>query len=312
MAILTAFFLFVLLLGTISYFGYRYYARPGRYYQQLAGGHGFEEGHVLGGLIAHPEGVVVRVFKRIGQKIPLSPEGASMTRRMLMAAGWRAENAAYVYSGIRAVVWISLPLLAFFMRGMVSPRPAMQVVFVAMAGLFAVLLPGFILDYLVARRQEELKLTLPDALDLLVVCVEAGLGIDQAIVSVARELAPTHKEISEELGLVSLEMQAGKRRTEALRNLADRTGEAEIRKLVAVLIQTDRFGTSMADSLRTHSDFMRVRRRQEAEERANKVSVKLVFPIFFCILPSMIVVVAGPGLIQIIKYLFPMLRNFKA
>jgi tight adherence protein C len=104
-------------------------------------------------------------------------------------------------------------------------------------------------------------------------------------------------------------MRAGKRRAEALRNLADRTGEAELRKLVAILVQNDRFGTSMAESLRTHSDFMRVRRRQEAEERAGKVGVKLVFPIFFFILPSMMVVAAGPGLLQVFKYLFPMMNN---
>jgi tight adherence protein C len=136
------------------------------------------------------------------------------------------------------------------------------------------------------------------------------LGLDQAIQHVSRELAPTHKEVAEDLGLVTLEMRAGKRRADALRNLADRTDEPEIRKLVAILIQNDRFGTSMAESLRTHSDFMRVRRRQDAEERAGKVGVKLVFPIFFFILPSMLIVAAGPGLLQVFKNLFPMMRNF--
>jgi tight adherence protein C len=145
----------------------------------------------------------------------------------------------------------------------------------------------------------------------MVVCVEAGLGLDQAVQYVARELGLTHPELSDELNLMTLEMRAGKRRAEALRNLADRTGEVELRKLVAILIQTDRFGTSMAESLRTHSDFMRVRRRQEAEERAGKVGVKLVFPIFFFILPSMLLVAAGPGLLQVFKYLFPMMRQFQ-
>jgi tight adherence protein C len=112
------------------------------------------------------------------------------------------------------------------------------------------------------------------------------------------------------LGLVTLEMRAGKRRAEALRNLADRSGESELRKLIATLIQSDRFGTSVAESLRTHSEFMRVRRRQEAEERAGKVGVKLVFPIFFFILPSMMVVAAGPALLQVFKYLFPMMKQF--
>jgi tight adherence protein C len=115
--------------------------------------------------------------------------------------------------------------------------------------------------------------------------------------------------LSEEISLVNLEMRAGKRRADALRNFAERTGEPEIRKLMAILIQNDRFGTSMGESLRNHSDFMRTRRRQEAEERAGKVGVKLVFPIFFCILPSIIIVAAGPALLQIFKYLFPMMKH---
>jgi tight adherence protein C len=143
----------------------------------------------------------------------------------------------------------------------------------------------------------------------MVVAVEAGLGLDQALQYVGRELAPTHPDVSEELQLVNLEIRAGKRRVDALRHLADRTGEPEMRKLVAILVQTDRFGTSVAEALRTHSDFGRTRRRQEAEERAGKVGVKLVFPIFFLILPSMIVVAAGPGLLQVFKYLFPMMNQ---
>jgi tight adherence protein C len=140
--------------------------------------------------------------------------------------------------------------------------------------------------------------------------MEAGLGLDQAIANVSRELLRTHREISEELGLVTLEMRAGKRRSEALKNLADRSSESELRKLVATMIQADRFGTSIAEALRVHSDFMRVRRRQEAEERAGKVGVKLVFPIFFCILPSMLLVAAGPGLLQLFKGLFPLMDSF--
>ena len=158
------------------------------------------------------------------------------------------------------------------------------------------ILPRFILEKKVAKRQEIIRLSLPDALDLMVVSVEAGLGLDQAIQHVGRELQQSHPELSEELSLITLEMRAGKRRSDALRNLAERTGEPEVRKLVAILIQNDRFGTSMGESLRNHSDFLRVRRRQEAEERAGKVGVKLVFPIFFFILPSMMIVAAGPGI----------------
>ncbi|RPI07700.1 MAG: type II secretion system F family protein [Acidobacteriales bacterium] len=201
-------------------------------------------------------------------------------------------------------------VLALIFRDSITSNPVLRIVLVVAAGLVGYLGPGFYLESLVSARQERIRLSLPDALDLMVVSVEAGLGLDQAIRSVSEQLKNAHKEICEELGLVTLEMRAGKRRSDALKNLADRTGEVELRKLVAILIQADRFGTSIADSLRTHSDFMRVRRRQDAEERAAKVGVKLVFPIFFFILPSMLVVAAGPGLLQIFKNLFPLMRNF--
>ncbi len=194
-------------------------------------------------------------------------------------------------------------------RNAITSNPVLRIVLVIAAAVAGYFVPTLFLERMVKSRQERLRLGLPDALDLMVVCVEAGLGLDQAIRNVSQELRITHKDISEELGLVTLEMRAGKRRADALRNLADRTGEPELRKLVAILVQADRFGTSIGESLRTHSDFMRVRRRQEAEERAGKVGVKLVFPIFFFILPSMLIVSAGPGLLQVFKYLFPMMNR---
>ena len=203
----------------------------------------------------------------------------------------------------------SVALLSLVMMDMMSKTMIMRIVILAAGAGGGYVLPGFMLERKIKKRQETLRLSLPDALDLMVVSVEAGLGLDQAIQHVSRELQPTHPEISEEWGLVTLEMRAGKRRSDALRNLADRTGEPELRKLVAILVQNDRFGTSMAESLRAHSDFMRTRRRQDAEERAGKVGVKLIFPIFFFILPSMMVVTAGPALLQVFKYLFPLMAN---
>jgi tight adherence protein C len=144
---------------------------------------------------------------------------------------------------------------------------------------------------------------------LLVVCVESGLGLDQAILQVAKELEHAHPEITEELAIVNLELKAGKRRAEALRNLADRTAVDDLKKLVAVLIQADRFGTGVAQSLRAHSDYMRVQARQIAEEKAAKLGVKLVFPIFFCILPSLFVVTVGPVVMRIMRQLLPMMNN---
>jgi tight adherence protein C len=227
-------------------------------------------------------------------------------------AGYRTDNAITVFYGIKIVMALVLPILAFlFLWDSLGSNPALRMMVVLFSGAAGFVLPNSMLRRRVRARQEVLRLSLPDALDLLVISVEAGLGLDQAIQHVGKELALSHPEVSEELSSVSFEMRAGKRRSEALRNLAERTGEPELRKLVAILIQNDRFGTSMSESLRNHSDFMRTRRRQEAEERAAKVGVKLVFPIFFFILPSMLVVSAGPGLLQIFKNLFPMMRQFR-
>ncbi len=309
--ILIAVVLFSFLMIAISVYGYRRYAKPGRFYDQLgtpvAGG-----GSEVLALDGVPEeSVLIRITRQIGEKLPVSPQDASLARRYLSAAGYRSDGAVRVYYGVKVVLCIVLVLLALLFRDVVTANPILRIVLVIAAGLIGYFGPTFMLEHLVSKRQERLRMALPDALDLMVVCVEAGLGLDQAMRSVSQELRMTHKEISDELSLVNLEMRAGKRRAEALKNLADRTGEPELRKLVAILIQADRFGTSIAESLRTHSDFMRVRRRQEAEERAGKVGVKLVFPIFFFIMPSMLVVAAGPGLLQVFKYLFPMMRSFQ-
>ncbi|MCC7175579.1 MAG: type II secretion system F family protein [Bryobacterales bacterium] len=309
MAILLSVILFLFLMGAITIFGYRRYAKPGRVLDQLGGATVAVESPLLTGVEAQPS-MLVKITQQIGEKVPVSPQDVSVARRMLVAAGHRSEIAVRIYYGLKVVLCIALLIVAFFTRDAITANPVLRIVLLVAAGLAGYFGPGFFLDHMVSARQERLKLSLPDALDLMVVCVEAGLGLDQAIRSVSEELKITHREISEELGLVTLEMRAGKRRAEALKNLADRTGEAELRKLVAILIQSDRFGTSIAESLRTHSDFMRVRRRQEAEERAAKVGVKLVFPIFFFILPSMLIVAAGPGLLQIFKYLFPLMKSY--
>ena len=152
------------------------------------------------------------------------------------------------------------------------------------------------------QKKRKLRLALPDALDMLVVCSEVGCALDQAIQYVSREFKTVHPALSDELSLLSAELLAGSTRAAALRSFASRTGEEEIKKLVAILIQTDRFGTSIAESLRTQSAFMRVRRRQLAEEKAGKVGVKLVFPIFFFCMPALVIVVAGPAMLQVLNH----------
>ncbi|HET8546785.1 MAG TPA: type II secretion system F family protein, partial [Bryobacteraceae bacterium] len=159
------------------------------------------------------------------------------------------------------------------------------------------------------RRQHGIQRGLPNALDLMVVCVESGLGLDQAILQVSKELEHAHPEVTEEFAFVNLELKAGKRRPEALRNLADRTAVEDLKKLVAVLIQADRFGTGIAASLRGHAEFMRIQARQVAEEKAAKLGVKLVFPIFFCILPTLFVVTVGPVAVKIVRELIPMMES---
>ena len=154
--------------------------------------------------------------------------------------------------------------------------------------------------------QHLIRLGLPDALDLLVVSVEAGLGLDQAIQRVSTELDFAHPDLSQELGLINLELRAGKARSEALHNLATRTGVDDISSLVAMLVQTDKFGTSVAQSLRVHSETVRTKRRQRAEEAAAKTGVKMVFPLVFCIFPAIWVVTIGPAAIKFVQVLMPM------
>jgi tight adherence protein C len=170
-------------------------------------------------------------------------------------------------------------------------------------------LPTMVLARLAKRRQHRIQLGLPDVLDLLVVSVEAGLGLDQAIQRVGEELAFAHPDLSDELRLINLELRAGKGRSDALHNLAERTGVDDISSLVAMLVQTDKFGTSVAQSLRVHSDTLRTKRRQRAEEAAAKTGVKMVFPLVFCIFPAIWVVTIGPAAIKFVQVLLPMTQK---
>jgi tight adherence protein C len=301
---------FLSLVTLISLAGYHFYVKPARFQRQLGvlDDAGQPATVTLDGSGGPDRKWFVRVVQTIGEKVPISPGDASAARRNLIAAGYRSPRAVKVLYGCKIVVG-----LGFFVGALVAfphiSNPVLRIVALP-AGLFCgFFLPNLVLDRMVTKRHERVRFALPDALDLLVVCMEAGLGLDQAIDNVARELLSTHRDLSEELALVTLEMRAGKRRVDALKNLAERVGESELKKLVATMVQADRFGTGVAESLRTHSDYMRVQRRQEAEERAAKVGVKLVFPIFFFILPSMLVVTAGPGLISLFKGLLPLMKG---
>jgi tight adherence protein C len=165
--------------------------------------------------------------------------------------------------------------------------------------------PRFILKRMIRDRQQRIRLGLPDALDLTVICVEAGLALDQALMRVGQDLHHAHPDLSDEFRIVNLELRAGKPRAEALRNMIDRTGVDDIRALVGTLIQTDRFGTSVAQALRVHSDSLRTERRQRAEEQAAKTTVKMIIPLVLFVMPSLIFVTVGPAVIQLMRLIMP-------
>jgi len=225
--------------------------------------------------------------------IGLTPD--SSTSRLLLHAGYRSRSALRGFTLARltgALVLGAVPLIL----GTVKAIPA-ETAFLFMAALTLVgyVLPKTYVRLSARRRQHRLRLSLPDALDLLVVCVEAGMGLNQAIVRVSEELRGTHPEIADEFRLVNLEIRAGRTRPEALRSLGERTGVDDIMSLASMIVQTDKFGTSIAKSLRIHSDSLRVERRQRAEEAAAKTTIKLIFPLLFCIFPSLFVVILGPA-----------------
>lgn len=231
--------------------------------------------------------------------IPLSPSEVSRARGWLIQAGYREPRHLTVYIGSRLACAILGFVVAVLISGFNSP------ILLVSCMAFGFFLPRFVLKRIIKNRQMRITLGLPDALDLTVICVEAGLALDQAMMRVGQDLRHAHRELSDELHMVNLEMRAGKPRAEALRNLVDRTGVDDIRALVGTLIQTDRFGTSIAQALRVHSDSLRTERRQRAEEQAAKTTIKMVIPLVLFVLPSIIFVTLGPAVIQLIRTLAP-------
>lgn len=246
------------------------------------------------------------LVKRVGEKAPRSPKELGALRLRLVQAGYRRDEAMTVFFGIRIVA--ALFLFVLFSTSLII-KPNMLL---AIGGLaLGYILPGMVLARLAKRRIHRIRLSLADALDLMVVSVEAGLGLDQALQRVGQELAFAYPDLSDELRLVNLELRAGKARAEALRNLADRSGVDDLNSLVTMLIQTDKFGTSVAQALRVYSETLRTKRRQRAEEAAAKTGVKMVFPLVFCIFPAIWVVTIGPAAIKFILVLMPMAAGMK-
>jgi tight adherence protein C len=296
--------IFIAIAVAVALGGMKIYVRPKEAMERVVGGIDQNE-HIP----THPSLVFHDLIKRLGNIVPQSPKDVTVMQRRLIRAGIRNDSALKILYGAKAAFGVGLPVItALFVTGSTaeSGNKFASILAAAAVGFFG---PNEYVRRLAAKRQKEIARGLPNALDLLVVCVESGLGLDQAILQVSKELDKAHPEISEEFGLVNLELKAGKRRVEALRNLAERTGVDDLKKLVAVLIQADRFGTGVAQSLRAHADFMRVQSRQVAEEKAAKLGVKLIFPIFFCILPSLFVVTVGPVVMKIVRELIPMMNS---
>jgi tight adherence protein C len=228
-------------------------------------------------IVNQDSNAVVRAIGRIGQRSADAGEAGPL-RQKLIHAGYRGQAAPAVFYGLRLVLALALPSLMLLLP-IAFKMPHVQLVLVlCLAAGFGFVAPSLALDMRRSRRQNEIRRVLPDALDLLVVCVEAGYAINQSLARVSDEFAAKSPNLSTEFGLVTAETRAGKSMTEALRSLADRTGVEDISSLVALLVQTERFGTSVANALRVHADAMRVRRMQRAEERAQKAPLKLIFP----------------------------------
>jgi tight adherence protein C len=259
-----------------------------------------------------PDGVLTNVeltevagpwVKRFQQVAPKSPKDSSTLRRRLTAAGYRSLTTEVLYGAAEIV----LPLVfAGVILLFVGFSKAYLALFAAATGY---MLPGLWLNRQTRLRQKQVRNGLPDALDLMIVCIEAGSSIDQSLVKTSDELDISYPALAEELRLVTAEMRAGKSRLEAFKDLATRTKVDEVRSLVAMLVQSDRFGTSIAMALRTHAGVARTKRRQCAEERAAKLGVKLVFPLVFCLFPSLYVAILGPAVVDYVRVFKPGISN---
>jgi tight adherence protein C len=251
---------------------------------------------------------VVRLSSPLA-KLSLPEEGweNSALRIHFMNAGLRDSAAPVIYFAAKTILAAGLPFVTFFIMAAMGTGYTVKgtLFFLLLTAAIGYYLPNVLLRNLVSRRKREIFESFPDALDLLTVCVEAGLGMDAALSRVANEMALRSPALAEELQLVNLELRAGNGKEKALRNLALRSGVQDVDALVAMLIQAERFGTSIAESLRVQSDMLRTKRRQRAEEQAAKIALKLLFPLIFFIFPSLLLVLLGPAFIQIYRVLLP-------
>jgi tight adherence protein C len=236
---------------------------------------------------------------RLASFVPRSPKDMSRLQKRLSKAGVHGLGPALFYVFAELFLPVIFGGAALYFLGLRTGLIAGLI-----AGAVGYLVPGMVVQQMIAGRQKQISNGLPDALDLFIVCLEAGSALDQAIVRATEELGLAYPALAEELRMITSEVRAGKPRTEAFKNFATRTNVEDVRALVAMLVQTDRFGTSVAQALRTHAEVSRTKRRQRAEERAAKVGVKLVFPLVFLLFPAFYVVTLGPAVIQFVRVFF--------
>ncbi len=238
------------------------------------------------------------LFSYLGMRLNKPGQDWSVTRKRLVHGGYREPSALAYFLGIRVAGAILLYVYGVLMGAAIELPGTLATLLGLVGGASGWFVPNFLLSGKIARRQKELQRALPDAMDLLVICVEAGLGLSQAFQRVAVEMRHLAPLLTFEIAQMNMEVRAGTPRDQALMDMADRTGLPDIRFLSTMLVQTERFGTSIAHSLRIHSDTMRTKRQQRAEEAAAKTTIKMVFPLAICIFPALFVVALGPALIQ--------------
>ncbi|HUS10117.1 MAG TPA: type II secretion system F family protein [Pyrinomonadaceae bacterium] len=244
-----------------------------------------------------------RIATPLNRLVPASAAEVQKLQKKLMQAGFRSNHAPVIYRTIQLVTMAALPAMIALTCAILA-RPLSSAVFWILAAfVVAFFAPRYILGRLIRSRQLRVRWGLADALDLMVISIEAGLGLNAAMMKVSSELKHVHPDISEEFELANLEIRVGRERDEALRNLAERTGVDDLRSLVAMLIQTDRFGTSIAKAIRVFSDSLRTKRRQRAEQAAQKAAVKLLFPLACFLFPTLFIAILGPALLQLMDTL---------
>jgi tight adherence protein C len=260
-----------------------------------------------GAVVSGPEALTDQphpVIERIASFVPKSPGEMNRLRRRLMRAGCHSPAVAVLFSVAEFVAPLAVGIPVLILLG-----GSRGILFGLLAAMIGFLMPGVALGRLIERRRQAISDGLPDVLDLLIVCLEAGCSLDQSIVRATEELSLVYPPLGDELKMLTTETRAGKPRIEAFRNLEARTKNEDVKSLVAMLVQTDRFGTSVSQALRTFADVARTKRRQRAEEKAAKMGVKMVFPLVLCLFPALYVVTIGPAAILIMRVLFGQLAR---